>query len=81
MKKAFIHTFFVVLTALSQALVWAEGTPTTEGNMVPVWRLRDLDGKAIGSDDFKGQGEVALFLNKIPPGMPYFPTVSVRSRY
>jgi len=54
MKKIFILSV-AILSLLSLARVWADGTAGSEGTIAPAWNLQDLDGKTINSDDFKGK--------------------------
>lgn len=47
-------TFAVILIALSQANFWANAS-AAEGNLAPAWKLQDLEGHTVSSDDFKGK--------------------------
>ena len=54
MKELFV-TFAVILTVFSQANLWADNAPAAEGNLAPAWKLPDLAGHIVSSDDFKGK--------------------------
>jgi thiol-disulfide isomerase/thioredoxin len=45
-----------MLTLLSSADVWADGaTDLSKGSLEPAWKLQDLDGNWVSSEDFKGK--------------------------
>jgi peroxiredoxin len=54
MKKTFILSV-AILALFSLPKVWADNVPGSEGSLAPAWKLRDLDGKTVSSDDFKGK--------------------------
>lgn len=44
------------LTLLSSSTVWADdASGLSKGSVAPAWKLQDLDGKTVSSDDFKGK--------------------------
>ena len=54
MKKTFILSV-AILALFSLSKVWADNAPGSEGSLAPAWKLQDLDGKTVSSDDFKGK--------------------------
>lgn len=54
MKKIFILSA-AILSLFSLSKVGADNAPGSEGSVAPVWKLQDLNGKTVGSDDFKGK--------------------------
>ena len=54
MKKTFILSV-AILVLFSLPKVWADNVPGSEGSVAPAWKLQDLDGKTVSSDDFKGK--------------------------
>lgn len=45
-----------VLTLLSYTGVWADdASDLSKGSVAPAWKLQDLDGKTVSSEDFKGK--------------------------
>jgi thiol-disulfide isomerase/thioredoxin len=54
MKKTFILSV-AILALFSLSKVLADNTPGSEGSLAPAWKLQDLDGKTVSSDDFKGK--------------------------
>jgi thiol-disulfide isomerase/thioredoxin len=54
MKKTFILSV-ATLALFSQSKVWADNAPGSERSLAPAWKLQDLDGKTVSSDDFKGK--------------------------
>jgi len=60
MKKIFI-LLLAVLALFSVSQVWAETVPGGEGSLAPAWKLQDLAGKTVSSEDFKGKVVVLDF--------------------
>ena len=54
MKKTYILSV-AILALFSLPKVWADNVPGSEGSLAPAWKLQDLDGKTVSSDDFKGK--------------------------
>src|SRR5277367_6077030 len=54
MKKTFILSV-AILALFSLSKVWADNAPGSEGSLAPAWKLQDLDGKTVSSDNFKGK--------------------------
>lgn len=55
MKIRFI-LLAAMLTMLSSSTAWAgDASDLSTGSVAPAWKLKDLDGKTVSSDDFKGK--------------------------
>lgn len=55
MKIRFI-LLAAVLTLPSSSTAWAgDASDLSKGSVAPAWKLQDLDGKTVSSDDFKGK--------------------------